>query len=137
MDFLHDAAFTEHVEALMLEHHVPGLSIGVVHGDKPAETRAFGFASLRSSEPCTPETLFDVASCAKSLTAASVALLVEDDENYPHIKYTTPMSTLLPDDFIMSDAQYTKEVTVEDVLSHRTGMPRWVTGASRQRDGRS
>ncbi|OAQ98943.1 hypothetical protein LLEC1_00586 [Akanthomyces lecanii] len=122
MDFFHDRTFSEHVEALMLEYYVPGVSIAVAHGTEPAIARAFGYASLTNNQPCTADTLFDIASSAKSLTAAAVALLVEDNENYAHLQYETSMSSLLPDDFVMSSAQHTKDVTVEDVLSHRTGM---------------
>lgn len=107
----------------MLEHHVPGVSVAVTRGNEPAIARGFGYGSLEENEPCTPDTLFDIASSAKSLTAAAVALLVEDTENHAHLQYETPMSSLLPDDFVMSSAQHTKDVTVEDVLSHRTGMP--------------
>lgn len=122
MDLLKTGEFADHVEALMLENRVPGVSVAVVHGDSPPETKSFGYASVEKKRLCTSKTLFDVASCAKSLTAAAVALLVQDDECYPHIQYATRMASLLPGDFVMSSAQHTNGVTVEDILSHRTGM---------------
>lgn len=106
----------------MLEYHVPGATIAVTCGTEPAIARGFGYSSLENNELCTPDTLFDIASSAKSLTAAAVALLVEDNEHHAHLQYETPMCSLLPDDFVMSSAQHTETVTVEDVLSHRTGM---------------
>ncbi|KAI7501897.1 beta-lactamase/transpeptidase-like protein [Hortaea werneckii] len=33
------------------------------------------------------------------------------------------MSHLLPDDFVMQEQSYTNDITVEDILSHRTGLP--------------
>jgi len=70
------------------------------------------------------DTLFDIASASKSLTAASVALLIYDDVNYPDVKWESTISKLLPDDFVMPTDEYTKAVTIEDILSHRSGMAR-------------
>ncbi|KAK8029540.1 beta-lactamase family protein [Apiospora rasikravindrae] len=117
------AAFNARIAAMMRSHHVPGLSLAVVHKGKTASA-GWGKASLDPPKPCTPDTLFDIASCSKSLTAASVALLVDDDENYPEVQWDAVMSELLPDDFVMPGVGYTENVTVDDILSHRTGMPR-------------
>jgi CubicO group peptidase (beta-lactamase class C family) len=75
-------------------------------------------------EKVTPSTLFNCASLSKAFTAAAISLLVDDNENHPTIQWTAPVSSIIPDDFVLSDAQATKDVTVEDMLSHRTGMPR-------------
>lgn len=104
----------------MRQHRVPGLSIAIVRGDK-VESAGFGNARLVPPTSCTVDTLFDIASSAKSLTAASVALLV-DDQNHPDVQYETVMSKLLPEDFVLPGVGYTEGVTVEDVLGHRTGM---------------
>lgn len=82
-------------------------------------SKAFGLAVLDPPKQCTPDTLFDLASVSKSTTAGAVALLVDDEERYPHVQWDTPMSKLLPDDFVMAEDSYTQSVTVEDVLSHR------------------
>jgi CubicO group peptidase (beta-lactamase class C family) len=62
-----------------------------------------------------------LASTSKTTTAAAVALLV-DDHNYPDVQWTTPVSKLLPDDFILPNPHLTADVTIEDILSHRTGI---------------
>lgn len=122
MDLLNSSHFTTLVGDLLRQNHVPGLSIAVVHNDEVA-SNGFGLADLETLTPCTGDTLFDIASSAKSLTAASVALLV-DDKAHPEVQYDALMSRLLPEDFVMQDKSYTDGVTVEDVLSHRTGMAR-------------
>jgi CubicO group peptidase (beta-lactamase class C family) len=122
MDFFNSPQFQERVEALMREHHVPGLSIAIVQDDAVASA-GYGKASVGNDKPCTPDTLFDIASSSKSLTAASVALLVEDD-SHPEVKYEALMTELLPGDFEMSGADHTKSVTLDDLLGHRTGLPR-------------
>lgn len=72
--------------------------------------------------PCTADTLFDCASTSKSFTAACVALLV-DDEAYPDVQWRTPVCKLLPEDFVCPDPYLTANITIEDILSHRTGEP--------------
>ncbi|KAI8955948.1 beta-lactamase family protein [Xylaria longipes] len=123
MDYLHSPEFPSHVEKLMQKHHVPGLAVAVAQGERTFSA-GYGLASLDPSKPCTADTLFDIASCSKSLTAASVGLLVRDNDKYPDVQYETIMSKLLPGDFVLSGQGYTEGVTVEDILSHRTGMPR-------------
>ncbi|PLB48255.1 putative D-aminopeptidase [Aspergillus steynii IBT 23096] len=112
--------FSSYVEELMRQNHVPGLALAVVQNDQVASA-GYGKASIDPPAPCTADTIFDLASCSKSFTAASIALLV-DDEAYPEIQYDATMSSLLPDDFVMASAEYTEGVTVEDILSHRSGM---------------
>lgn len=121
MDRLHSPIFQAHVKKLMQKHHVPGLAIATVH-NKTTFSAGYGLASLSPPKPCTADTLFDIGSASKSLTAASVALLVSDNERYPAVQYEATMSSLLPDDFVMPEQAYTDGVTVEDVLSYRTGM---------------
>lgn len=106
----------------MKEHHLPGFAIALVH-DETIASQGLGLASLDLPKPFTADTLIDIASVSKSLTAASVALLVED-ENHLDVKWNATMSSLLPEDFVMSGEGYTEGVTVEDILSHRSGLPR-------------
>ena len=121
MDFFNSPDFTSHVDELLKEWHCPGVAIAIVQHEIIA-SQDFGNASLEPQRPVTADTLFDIASSSKSLTAASVALLVEDDDQYPQVQWDTAMSSLLPDDFVMSGKGYTESVTVEDILSHRTGL---------------
>jgi CubicO group peptidase (beta-lactamase class C family) len=125
MDFFISPEFPSYVEDLMREFHVPGLAIAIVQNHQVASA-GYGKSSLTPPKPCTADTLFDVASLAKSLTAASVALLVQDNENYPEVQYDATMSSLLQDDFVMPGIGYTEGVTLEDILSHRSGMAAYI-----------
>ncbi|KAM3465685.1 hypothetical protein NHJ6243_001357 [Beauveria neobassiana] len=123
MDLFQSAKFDIQVSDLMDQLHVPGLSIALVHNNSTA-SKAFGVISVASAEPCTADSLFDIASSSKILTAISVALLVEDDhQQHPSITFDTPVSRILPDDFVLADTEYTKHVTIDDILGHRTGLP--------------
>jgi CubicO group peptidase (beta-lactamase class C family) len=123
MDMFHSPAFHAHVEDLLKQHHVPGLAVALVQNET-VDSVGYGQASLDPPRPCTADTLFDIASSSKSLTAACVALLVDDNETYPGVQWDTPMSTLLPGEFEMPARHYTENVTIDDVLGHRTGMAR-------------
>lgn len=122
MDFFETEKFRSRVEALMKRHHYPGIAIAVVHNDE-IKSAGFGLATVDPPAPCTADTLFDIASSSKSLTGASVALLTTD-EAYPNVQWDTPMSQMLPGDFIMSSPKHTEEVTLDDIIGHRSGMPR-------------
>lgn len=73
--------------------------------------------------PVTTDTLFNCASMSKAFTAAAISLLVDDNEKYPDVQWNAPVSTLIRDDFALSDHRYTECVTIEDILSHRSGLP--------------
>ncbi|KAI1454656.1 beta-lactamase family protein [Annulohypoxylon moriforme] len=121
MDFFRSKSFSSQVRHLMDQHHVPGFAVAIVQDDETASA-AYGLASLNPEKPCTPDTLFDIASCSKSMTATSVALLVQDNKKHPEVQWDATMSSLLPEDFVMPDPEDTKRVTIDDVVSHMTGM---------------
>ena len=126
MDLFRSPKFSSRAEELIKKQHVPGIAIAIVQDDEIASA-GYGLASLHPEpKPCTADTLFDIASASKSLTAASVALLVNDDEKYPEVQYDAKMCDLLPGDFVMSEEAYTRDITLDDVLSHRTGLAKYV-----------
>ncbi|THX51361.1 beta-lactamase family protein [Aureobasidium pullulans] len=123
MSWLDEPATISRIKNLMNDFHVPGLAVAIVDGSE-IRSRAFGNAFLDPQAPCTPDTVFDIASCSKALTSLAVALLVENEHEFStKVQWDSLMSSLLPDDFVLSTAEATNVVTVEDVLSHRTGLP--------------
>lgn len=123
MDLFLSSSFGPRAEGLMAKNHIVGLSMAIIQNDT-VEARAFGMASLDPPKNCTVDTLFDIASSSKSFTAASMGMIVHDSVKYPDIEWDTPLYEIMPDDFVMSEESYTKGVTIDDMLSHRTGMPR-------------
>jgi CubicO group peptidase (beta-lactamase class C family) len=121
MDLLQSGAFRQHAESLMQTYKLPGLSITISQNNE-VSSLGLGVANLHNAANCTPDTLYDIASSSKSLTAASVALLVEDEENHPEVQWDTPLHDILPEDFVMPTSELNERITVADILSHRTGM---------------
>lgn len=111
------------VTSAITKWHVPGLSISVLESDGTIISKGYGHARFSPNEAVKPSTLFHCASMTKAFTAAAVSLLVDDNEKYPSIQWTTPVSEILPEDFVLIDAYATQNVTVEDILSHRTSFP--------------
>lgn len=70
--------------------------------------------------PATPETLWYGASTTKAFTAAAASLLVDNGT----LRWNTPLCEVIRDEFVLSDDYATTHVTLEDALSHRTGLPR-------------
>lgn len=141
-------AFDSYVEKLMSDWRVPGLAIAIVERDETSvkvnipHQRAhivsqtddrlpqnYGFADLEEGRLVDNETIFDCASTSKPFTAAAVALVLEDEAqsqgaNDNCCDFDAPVNYFLPDDFVLEDQFYTANVTIEDILSHRSGMPR-------------
>lgn len=120
---LESPVFGRHVQALMQRHRVPGFALALVQ-DGSVTSKAFGSASLDPKKEFSTDTIMPVGSIAKALTAAAVGLLVAD-EAVPDVQWTARMTKLLPDDFTIHGGKH-DDVTLEDVLCHRTGMPAYV-----------
>src|SRR5665213_3099564 len=72
----------------------------------------------------SPSTLLYAGSTTKAFTAAVMSFLVDDNKNYPQVQWSTPIHQLLPEDFALENEHATAHTTIEDALSHRSGLPR-------------
>jgi CubicO group peptidase (beta-lactamase class C family) len=108
-----------HIERVMREWEVPGLAIAVVKDDRIVFIKGFGVRESGKPGLVDERTLFAIGSATKSFTVASVALLAEEGK----LKLDDPVVKHLPG-FQLYDSNLTQEVTLRDLLSHRTGLPR-------------
>lgn len=97
---------------------VPGLAVAVVHHGKAVYTKGFGVRDVRTGEAVDPDTVFQLASLSKPLSATVVARQVDMQT----IGWDTPVVDELPW-FALSDPAVTRMVTVGDLFSHRSGLP--------------
>ena len=98
---------------------VAGLSVVVVQDREVLLAEGFGSRNLEEDLPATPETLFAIASDSKAFTAALCATFVDDGK----LEWDAPIRDVLPW-FRMQDPHATELVSMRDLLSHRTGLPR-------------
>jgi CubicO group peptidase (beta-lactamase class C family) len=103
---------------LMKKSGIPGMAVAVVHGGKTLYTKGFGVKDVRNSEKVDPDTVFQLASLSKPLSATVVAHQVGTNA----IGWDTPIVSKLPW-FALSDPVVTRMVTVGDMFSHRSGLP--------------
>ncbi|MEQ4304292.1 serine hydrolase [Plantactinospora sp. B6F1] len=113
------AELSELVEAERARFGVPGCAVLVVAGGRVVLNAGFGVRDLASRRPVTPDTLFPIASATKTFTAALCALLVDRGL----LSWDQPVRDHLPD-FRLHDQIATAQVTLADLLSHRSGLPR-------------
>jgi CubicO group peptidase (beta-lactamase class C family) len=97
----------------------PGVAVSIVKGDSVLHQNVYGLRDIENQLPMTEDTRFAMASVTKSFTAMSVALLVDEGK----LEWDKPVREYMPE-FILDDPYATQHVTVRDMLSHRTGLPR-------------
>ncbi|KAL2809227.1 beta-lactamase/transpeptidase-like protein [Aspergillus granulosus] len=117
-------AFDAKAEHVLEHFHIPGLAVSVVRNGT-TYAKGYGYANLSTTPhtPVSPDTLFFAGSTTKAHTAAAISLLVDNNTHFPEIRWSTPLYTLLPE-FILSDSYATTRLTLTDILSHRSGLPR-------------
>jgi CubicO group peptidase (beta-lactamase class C family) len=111
--------FDTYIKNTIDSWNCPGVAIAVVQGDEVVYQRALGFRDVQKQLPLTEDTRFALASVTKSFTAMSAALLVDDGL----LEWDKPVWHYMPE-FILDDPYITHHVTLRDMLSHRTGLPR-------------
>ncbi|TFK69245.1 beta-lactamase/transpeptidase-like protein [Pluteus cervinus] len=86
------------------------------------EARGYGHADLAGKIPITSDSLFSIGSNSKLFTAATIGLLISDEDLTPRVTWKTKLASLIPE-WKLIDPIAQQESTILDALSHRTGMP--------------
>jgi len=110
-----EQAVERYVAEWMSENGVPGASVAVVEGKGLSYAEGFGARDLEDDLPATPDTLYGIGSCTKSVVATAVLQCVERTE----LELSDAVSDYLPH---LSDAPG-DPITVESLLNHTSGMP--------------
>lgn len=97
---------------------VPGLAIAIVHDDALVYLHGFGLRKVGSPETVDGDTVFQIASMSKPLSATVVARLVGQRV----LAWDSRIAELDPS-FALHDPYVTTEVTVRDLFNHRSGLP--------------
>ena len=106
-----------YVARVLTTFDVPGISVAVVKDGKVVVAKGYGVRKLGATEPVDARTLFGIASNTKVMTATALGLLVEEGK----VEWDAPVIRYLPW-FQMSDPYVTRELTVRDLLVHRSGL---------------
>ncbi len=118
---------SQKLEQKRQELHIPGMAIAVVKGNKVIMAEGFGLSDLEKNIKVTPETLFAIGSTSKAFTATLVGMQVDDKKMAWDAPITDYISYLK-----YSLADKDEQVTIRDMLSHRSGFTRndilWANG---------
>ncbi len=124
--------FDAYIPGAMRQWDVPGVAIAVVRNDTVVLAKGYGTRTLGKSEPVTERTIFAIGSASKAFTAAAVATLVDEGK----LRWDDPATQYLPG-FQLYDPYVTRELTVRDLLTHRSGLTRgdmvWYAGVASDR----
>ncbi len=81
--------------------------------------KAYGYSSVRPEKNlATTETIYDIASITKLFTATAIALLVDEKK----LSYDTKVVEVIPQ---FGNSVEKKNVTIEDLLRHKSGLPEY------------
>src|SRR5438093_182041 len=100
------------------ENALPGLAIAVVFQDKAVYAKGFGVRDTSTKVPVDADTVFQLASLSKSIGSTVVAELVGEGK----ITWDSKLN-VLDSSFAMFDPWVTREITIRDMYSHRSGLP--------------
>lgn len=113
------AAVDAIVRDAMKAWQVPGAALVIVQGDQVVYSKGHGVRETGSDQAVTPDTLFAIASTTKAFTTTAIAMLADDgklswdDSVRKHVEF-----------FKLSDPLADEQVTLRDLVTHRTGLTR-------------
>lgn len=109
--------FSDTIVKRMAEWHIPGMAITIVKGDSTLFENVYGYSNAESKTAVTKNTLFAIGSCTKFFTTTGLSIL--SDEN--KLDFNAPVISYYPS-LKLKDTLLQNEITVKDILSHRTGL---------------
>ena len=121
------AGLDDYVATALRELDNPGVAIAIVSHDSVVYAKGFGVRRLGDSAPVDAHTIFAIGSSSKAFTGLGVAMMVDQGK----MAWDAPLITYLPD-FELFDPWVTREFTLRDALTHRSGIARtdlvWISG---------
>jgi CubicO group peptidase (beta-lactamase class C family) len=101
----------------MKQFAIPGAAVGIVKDGRTVFAKGYGVRELEKSSPVDTDTLFAIGSNTKAFTTAALAILVDEGR----LHWDDRVIDHLPA-FRMWDPYVTREFTVRDLLTHRSGL---------------
>lgn len=105
------------VNATLTAFDVPGIAVGIIKDGKLIFAKGYGVRSLNNKLAVDENTLFGIASNSKAFTSAALAMLIDEDK----LTWDDKVTDYIPG-FMMYDPWVTREFTIRDLLTHRSGL---------------
>jgi CubicO group peptidase (beta-lactamase class C family) len=111
------AQLDPYIRSALASTKVPGVSVAVVYNDQVLFLRGYGIRKVGESAQVDPDTVFEIASFSKPITSTILASLVGQGK----ISWDDRIVDIDPG-FQLSSPETTREITIRDFLSHRSGL---------------
>ena len=119
----------EAIEEAIVNKEIPGAVLAVVRNGKMAYLKAYGNKRIYpNTEPMTANTIFDMASCSKSMSTAICTMILAERGK---IRLLDPVSRYIPGfkDWESEDGKDKKVIRITDLLTHSSGLPPYAPAA--------
>ena len=113
------AALEPQFEQILKDWKIAGFAVAVVDKNKIIYSKGFGYRDYENKKPVTGNTLFAIGSCTKAFTASVIGMMAHDKQ----LDIDKPVHNYLPDLAFYNNGM-TDNITLRDMMSHRTGLPR-------------
>lgn len=98
---------------------IPGAAVGIIIDGKVVLTKGYGLRDQANGLPVTENTLFAIGSCTKAFTTHVLGQLADEGK----ISWDDPVIKYLPE-FRLKDEYATHHITIRDLVTHQSGLPR-------------
>lgn len=109
------ASLKNWIQSEMARLQVPGVAIGILHSGREL-TASFGVTNLENPLPVDPNTLFQIGSISKTITATAMMRLVERGL----VSLDAPLRSYLPG-LRLADTETTAQATLKHIFTHTAG----------------
>ncbi len=114
------SSIDSYIDSVMKQWNIPGLALGVVYKDQLIYAKGYGFRDVEGKLPVQPNTVFPIASNTKLFTATLATMLAAEGD----IDLDKPIKSYVPA-LNFYDDELNAQISMRDLLSHRTGLPRY------------
>ncbi len=118
------AVFDTWVIQFIVDHEIPGLSIGLVYDQELIWSKQYGYADLAKKIPTTPSTAYRIASLTKLFTATAIMQLRDAGK----LQLDDPVTKYVPWFHLNDPYQDSPVITIRHLLTHTSGLPRELNG---------
>lgn len=98
---------------------VPGVALAIVKDGEVVHAEGYGYKDLENKKKMTADTVLPIGSASKSFTSMAAGILIDEKK----MNWDTPINEYIPG-FKMFDPVASANVSIRDMLCHRTGLPR-------------
>ena len=111
--------FGDFVEAVRQDWNTPGIAVGIVTAEEVLFAEGFGYTDKQENQAVTTDTLFGIGSTTKPFTTMLLGMLVEEGS----LDWDRPIQDYIK--FRLKDDSMSSYITARDLVSHRSGLPRY------------